>query len=80
VSVVPDITSIQNSTTITCQNTVAGIVYYFQTATNSLSQARADIFLMDTISANLNANISIEQFFEVKFVDSSVKKINLLSS
>lgn len=68
------ITSKTTSTSLTCQNTVAGIIFYFETGSNTITNVKADIYYAGDITVNFtNNSTTINQFFSVKFVDGSVK-------
>lgn len=56
-----------------CANAVAGIIYYIQTSGNTIAAVKVDVFLYDEITAIQNSSSYIQQFFQVKFVDTSVK-------
>ena len=68
------ITSKTTSNSLTCQNTVAGIILYFQTGSNIITNVQADVYYAGDITVNFtNNSTQINQFFSVKFVDGSVK-------
>lgn len=68
-----------------CGNVVSGIIYYIQTSGNTIVSVNVDVFLYDQITSTQNSSSYIQQFFQVKFVDTSVKflekwnEINTLS-
>lgn len=56
-----------------CSNVVSGVIYTIETNLNIIQNINADVYFISNLVGDCQVNIQFEQFFQVKFVDQSVK-------